>query len=300
MYLNSVLEWHSLDDLSQPAEPAQPSPAGFRALAELEHHVEHGVAAQAAPGRPGPVADRGKGRLDRVGGANALPVLGREVEEVHRLLAIPDQLHRGLGILLLVAGQETVEGPVGMVPGLRHPDLLQCRLHLGLDDLRHGGQHVGGLVHPAALVPDLRIDPVERRPEPHGTVPDRQFRSVHAPSLPIQQHVLPAQGGLAHPVLDGQDRLPALIVHADHHQAAELRLLVAETAVHPVRPDMRPPVLAQVTLRPLLPLVQPDPLEALDHRRREPLRLLPRQSGQHAGHLAGADPLPVQPQWHSV
>ncbi len=158
MYLNSVLEWHSLDDLSQPAEPAQPSPAGFRALAELEHHVEHGVAAQAAPGRPGPVADRSKGRLDRVGGANALPVLGREVEEVHQLLAIPDPLHCGLGILVLIAGQETVEGPVGMVPGLRHPDLLQCRLHPGLDGLRHGGQHVDGLVHPAALVPGLRID----------------------------------------------------------------------------------------------------------------------------------------------
>ena len=111
----SCLELHSLDDLSEPAEPAQPSPAGFRALAELEHHGEHGVAAQAAPGRPGPVADRGQGRLDRVGGANALPVLGREVEEVHQLLAIPDQLHRGLGILLLVAGQETVEGPANII-----------------------------------------------------------------------------------------------------------------------------------------------------------------------------------------
>ncbi len=228
---------------------------------------------QAAPGRPGPVADRGKGRLDRVGGADALPVLGREVEEVHRLLAILDQLHCGLGILVLVAGQETVEGPVGLVPGLRHPDLLQCRLHPGMDGLRHGGQHVGGLVHPAALVPGLRKHPVERRPEPHGTVPDRQFRSVHAPSLQVQQHVLPAQGGLAHPVLDGQNRLPALIVHADHHQATELRLLVAETAVHPVRPDIGPAVLAQVTPRPLLPLVQPDPLETLDHRRAEGHRL---------------------------
>ncbi len=114
MYLDSVLERHSLDDLSQPAEPAQPSPAGFRALAELEHHGEHGVAAQAAPGRPGPVADRGKGRFNRIGCLNALPVLGREVEEVHQLLAILDQLHCGLGILVLVAGQETVEGPVGL------------------------------------------------------------------------------------------------------------------------------------------------------------------------------------------
>jgi len=55
-----------------------------------------------------------------------------------------------------MAGRETVAGPLGIVPGLRHPDLLQYRLPPGLDGLRHGGGHAGGPAHPAAPVPDAR------------------------------------------------------------------------------------------------------------------------------------------------
>ncbi len=161
MYLDSVLEFHSLDDLGEPAEPPQPPPLAFGTLAELEHHGKQGATAQAALAQPGPVADRGKGRFNRVGSTDALPVLGRKVEEVHQLLAVLDQLPCGLFILDLMARKEMVES-------------------------RHGSQYVGGLADPATLVPGGRVDMVEGRPEPHGSVSDCQSRGVHAPTLQVQ------------------------------------------------------------------------------------------------------------------
>ena len=106
LYLDSILEFHSLDDLGEPAVPPQPPPSAFGALAELEHHGKQGTAAQAALAQPSPVADRGKGRLDRVGSTDALSVLGRKVAEIHHLFAVLDQLPCGPFILDLIVRKE--------------------------------------------------------------------------------------------------------------------------------------------------------------------------------------------------
>ena len=45
------------------------------------------------------MADRGEGGLNRIAGADALPMLGWEVEECHEFVAIFLQAQRRLGIL---------------------------------------------------------------------------------------------------------------------------------------------------------------------------------------------------------
>ncbi len=71
------------------------------------------------------MADRSKGRFDRVGGTNALPVLDREVEEAHLVLVVLDQLAGSLRILHFTARQELVESLVGIVSGFRYPGPLR-------------------------------------------------------------------------------------------------------------------------------------------------------------------------------
>ena len=54
------------------------------------------------------------------------------------------------------------------------PNLMQGLLGLGLRHLRKRIQHVGGLVHPAALMAGFQIDLVQCRPKAQGSVADSQ------------------------------------------------------------------------------------------------------------------------------
>ncbi len=56
------------------------------------------------------MADRGKRRFNRIAGADALPMLGREVEECHEFLTIFLQAQRRLGVLWLIGFDEQIEG----------------------------------------------------------------------------------------------------------------------------------------------------------------------------------------------
>ena len=47
-YLDSILEFHSSDDLGQVSESAQSAPVALCTLPELVHHVQHSVSRQAA------------------------------------------------------------------------------------------------------------------------------------------------------------------------------------------------------------------------------------------------------------
>jgi len=124
-----------LDDVGEVGEAAQFAPAFLGALAEFEHHVEHAVAAEAALGSFGAMADRGKGAFDWVRCPNALPMLGREVVEGEQLFSVLDQAFGGFGVFRLEGVDEQIEGGMGVLTRFGLPDVVQHLLDLGLGAL---------------------------------------------------------------------------------------------------------------------------------------------------------------------
>jgi hypothetical protein len=70
LHFDSVVELHPIDDLREPFEPAQSSPAALGAQTELVDHREHSVAGQTSFRAIGPVAHGGEARLDHVRAAD--------------------------------------------------------------------------------------------------------------------------------------------------------------------------------------------------------------------------------------
>ncbi len=103
------------------------------------------------------MADRRKRRLDRVGGADALPVRGRKAAGCRQFL---DRFR----LLLPIGVDKPLERRLGMVPGLGHPDLSQHLLGAGQDAFGQDVQDVAHLVQPAALWQALdALDPARPR-----------------------------------------------------------------------------------------------------------------------------------------
>ena len=91
---------------------------------------------------------------------------------------------------------------------------------------------------PAPLLAGFRIHFVERGPEPHGTVPDGQFGSIHSPAFAVEQTLSPALLRLAYPVFDRQQALLTTGRHTNNHKRAELVILAPKAAVNTVSPDI--------------------------------------------------------------
>ena len=71
-------------------------------------------------------------RFDRIGGADAAPMLGRKVMERHQRLPILRQTLYCIGKLGLVRRDEVIEGAIRQRSGFRLPDLVQGVLGLVL------------------------------------------------------------------------------------------------------------------------------------------------------------------------
>src|SRR5918998_4343027 len=99
--LDAVAEGGTPDDLGQLALALQPTAGLGRRHDELEHDRPGGVLRQRTLGAHRAVPQRGEHALDRVRGAQALPVLGREVVEGQRCVAVL----RRAGDRLLVLGR---------------------------------------------------------------------------------------------------------------------------------------------------------------------------------------------------
>ena len=85
-----------------------------------------------------------------------------------------------------------------VLPGLRHPDVLQCTLGLGLQALWQLVEDIRGFVHPAALRSRLRPHLVDRLPEAERTVGDGELRvDRQTAPLEIEQQFLPGLRALA-------------------------------------------------------------------------------------------------------
>src|SRR5260370_37617648 len=68
--------------------------------------------------------------LDRICRSEVLPVLGRKVIEGEQWVAIFAEALDSLLVLDAIAFDEAIECSLGVLPGLRHPDVLQCTLGL--------------------------------------------------------------------------------------------------------------------------------------------------------------------------
>src|ERR671925_476243 len=90
---------------------------------------------------------------------------------------------------------------VAVLLGLGHPDLLQRPLGFRLLALWQLVEHVGGLVHPAALAADLGPYFLDRLLKPERAVGDRQLRPDRkSASLQVEQEILPGLRTLAHAI----------------------------------------------------------------------------------------------------
>src|SRR5216683_7745680 len=109
------------------------------------------------------------------------PVLGREVVEGKQRVPILAQAVGRLFVFQHVALDEGVERQFGSNLGFGHPYLLQRAFGFRLLALRQLGEHVGGLVHPAALLARFRPDLTGGLPEPECAIGDNEPRGTSSP-----------------------------------------------------------------------------------------------------------------------
>jgi hypothetical protein len=114
--------------------------------------------------------DRGKGGFNWITGADALPMLGREVEECHEFFAVLLQTPRRFGIFGLVDFDEQIERLFRIIFGFGLPDVVDRGFGLWLRQLRQAIDYVHRFMLPAPLLAGLGIQFLQRRPKPHGTV----------------------------------------------------------------------------------------------------------------------------------
>ena len=93
------------------------SPPFFATESQFEHHGQDRLFCEASPSLIGPVANRSKCRLDRVGRSNVEPMLCRKVIESQERLPILEVL-RGLWVFGLVGFKKRVERFLGVVSPL--------------------------------------------------------------------------------------------------------------------------------------------------------------------------------------
>src|SRR5215207_11367516 len=98
-----------------------------------------------------------------------------EVVEGEQRIVILNQAIDRLVVFDAPGLDEGVEGRERVLLGLRHPDLLQRPLGFRLLALRQLVQHIGGLVHPAALAARLRPDLFNRLSESKRAIGDREL-----------------------------------------------------------------------------------------------------------------------------
>ena len=84
-------------------------------------------------------------------------------------------------------------------------------------------EHVGGLVHPTALLARRSVGLAQRLPEAERTVAGGQLGRDHEAAVPeIEQHFAPRLRALPVAVGDRQQLLAAQLVGADDHEDALL------------------------------------------------------------------------------
>jgi hypothetical protein len=96
---------------------------------------------------------------------------------------------------------------------------VQLRFGFGLQALRQGVEHLGGLVHPAELVTGLGIDFFQRTPEPKCTVSHHETRAhFKSTRLQVAQQLQPRVLRFAQPIAKGHEFFLTIESHPDEDQ----------------------------------------------------------------------------------
>src|SRR5579872_6205476 len=112
----------------------------------------------------------GEHALNRVRGAQVVPMLGGKVEEGEQRLPVLGQAGHRLVVLDPVLLGEGVDGYFGFRSGWCTVDFAEVGLHVDLDRGSDLVEHVDDFVHPTALVAGDREDLLERLPQAETAV----------------------------------------------------------------------------------------------------------------------------------
>ena len=171
---DTVEETNAGDDVGEEAGAVEEPPAFGGGLHELEDHRQAGDAGAVAFGLAMPQSHRGERAFDGVGRPQVQPVLRREVIEGQQLVSIFLKHSVALGYLARKFPRRCRR--LGRLrAGRRHPDFMQFLFGCRLQAFGQLIQHIGRLVHPAALFAGRRTDLLQRLPEPERPVADGQF-----------------------------------------------------------------------------------------------------------------------------
>ena len=190
---------------------------------------------------PAPFVTRWRSRTVAKGDSTrpqVLPVLGGEVEERQQRVGIMLQRRGGLRVLGPVLDGEPGDRLARLLAGLRVHHLVQHGLRARLETPGQLVEDVAELVDPIPLRAGLRPHVADSGPEPERTVAHGDDRGVHAPTLQVAQHGLPALRALAVTVLDRNQFLGSVRPDADHDQRAEAIVVEADVEVHAIDPDV--------------------------------------------------------------
>ncbi|MCP1838606.1 hypothetical protein ACVIHI_000031 [Bradyrhizobium sp. USDA 4524] len=148
--------------------------------------LEDPLCRQRAHGPNHPVLHGGKHALDRIGGPQMDPVLGREVVERQQNLLILEEAISSARLFGTVFLGEGFECKLRGDPARRHRDILQGFLQATLHGARDLVEHVDGLVLPAALPARAEEDfssAFQKPRAPSPTASSCGFRSM-SPGIP--------------------------------------------------------------------------------------------------------------------
>src|ERR1019366_6514884 len=126
------------------------------------------------------------------------PMLGGEVVEGEERIAVLGEAFDGLFVFDAIGCDERIEGVLGGLAGLRHPDALQRERGLALQALWQLVQDLRGFVPPTALRSRLRPPLIARLPEAERPVRHGKLRiDRQTAPLEIEQELLPGLRALA-------------------------------------------------------------------------------------------------------
>ena len=121
------------------------------------------------------------------------------------------------------------------------PDVMQRLLRFGLHRLRQTVQYVHRLVHPAPLLDSATVNFLQCSPKSHGTIPDVPVQAHSSRGISIS--AAPRASSASIPVRRSQSlrkSLRSALIHADHHQGTQFRILRPQATVDVHRPTHRP------------------------------------------------------------
>ena len=204
-------------------------------LEQLERHRQAGRPGAGALGHPGSELDGGEGRLDRVGGPQMHPVLGREGEKCVSSVLGASTTGDRLGLLGGVLGGERVDRSHGVARSRRRI-MASARFAFGCTDCRQGCPGRWRSCGPSSSVAGLGPDVAGAAQNPSAPSPTATTGARIPRRSQVAQHLSPALGGLPIAVLDRDQLLRAVGAHPDqtrqHSRSSSRRMLKWTPSAH--------------------------------------------------------------------